>query len=69
MVTVTPMPRRSGASSSLAPSVMEKKRQEPVMVREAALPPRMCVMLVPATCQLTVTHGFRGDLMPRLHIL
>ena len=62
MVTVTPMLRRSEASSSLAPSLMDKKWQEPVMVREAALPPWMCVMLVPATCQLTVTRGFRGEL-------
>lgn len=54
MVTVTPKLRRSGASSSLAPSPMVKKWQEPVTGREAALPPWMCVMLVPATCQLTV---------------
>ena len=30
MVTVTPKLRRSGASSSLAPSLMVKKWQEPV---------------------------------------
>lgn len=36
MVTVTPTLRRSGASPSLAPSLVEKKWQETVMVGEAA---------------------------------